>query len=67
MTPDDTLTAEIVEDVCKLWADQGMQVSLDHCMVEALSGYNHTRGGEKVSLMVWKAALYVEEVENIIT
>lgn len=36
MTPDDTLTAEIVEDVCKLWADQGMQVSLDHCMVEAL-------------------------------
>lgn len=25
LTPEDTLTPEIAEDVCKLWADEGMQ------------------------------------------
>ena len=27
LTPDDTLTPEIAEDVCLLWADAGMQVN----------------------------------------
>lgn len=27
LTPDDTLTSEIAEDVCLLWADPGVQAS----------------------------------------
>lgn len=36
LTPDDTLTPEIAQDVCVLWADEGMQARIESAVLVPL-------------------------------